>query len=150
MSKYFFDWCLKEDNSMQFTCFSAECLCAQQLLQRYASHCIYQKQSSLVWSSTKQKICKILNIWFQSQNTRKQLNSSCYVPQPSSFFPCCLCPLSQRRVFPPAASARTSGITQLRQSFQAKSSQNAETKLEATAAPALSLGALSSRKTLCH
>lgn len=62
-------------------------------------------------------------------------------------FSCCLCPLSQRRVFPPAASAITSGAAQPGESFQATTSQTAETQLKATAARALSLGTLSSRKT---
>ena len=81
-----------------------------------------------------QKICKIFNICFQTQ---KQPIKSFYVPQLS--FSCCFCPLSQRGVFPPAASAITSGVTRLRESFQATSSQTAEAQLEATAAPAYRL-----------
>lgn len=42
-------------------------------------------------------------------------------------------------MFPPAASAITSDVAQLRESFQAKSSQTAETRLKATTAPAPSL-----------
>lgn len=42
-------------------------------------------------------------------------------------FPAAVVPMSQRRVFPPAASAITSGVAQPIEGFQAKSSQTAET-----------------------
>lgn len=54
-------------------------------------------------------------------------------------------PLSRVRegCFPPAASTRTSGVTQLGESFQAKPSLTAETQLEETTTAAPSLGTLS-------
>lgn len=81
----------------------------------------------------RKKNSKYFNIWF---HTAKQLNDSLYVPQSSLVFSSCFCPQSRRGSFPhPAASARTSGVTQLAESFQAKSSLTAETQLEATTQP---------------
>lgn len=80
----------------------------------------------VVTSSSKQKTCKLFNIWFQYKKTTT-LILKCATVQLG--FSCCRRPLSRSRVFPPAASAITSDVAQPRQSFQARSSQTAETQL---------------------
>ena len=65
-----------------------------------------------------------------TQKRRKQLNKSFLKLHHPVFFSCRCRPQSRRRVFPPAASAMTSGVARPWGGFQAKSSQTADTQLK--------------------
>lgn len=83
-----------------------------------------------MWSHLPQNI-KSTKFGFKLKNTRKQtteMNLLCATVLLSIYDS--FCPPSQRRVFPPAASAITSDVAQPAESFQANSSQTAEAQLK--------------------
>lgn len=83
-----------------------------------------------MWSHLPQNR-KSAKFGFKLKNTRKQtteMNLLCATVLLSIYDS--FCPSSQRRVFPPAASAITSDVAQPGESFQANSSQTAEAQLK--------------------